>query len=153
DPQGYGHRFDPLQAKETEDKLFTAAMNMLYEAQEKDPFWTQKAARMLQQLFLAAKKEGIPALVYVRHMSRRGLQEVAARLNAVDPSLANQFLDAPLEKTDFSSKLLQSAWSTLTTKLHPFLTETVVRSLTHSDFTPSAFMRGERPITLYLRWK
>src|SRR6266568_2779213 len=62
DPTGVGHCFDPLQAKETEDKLFTAAMQMLHEASEKEPFWTQKAARMLQQLFLAAKKEGIPAL-------------------------------------------------------------------------------------------
>jgi type IV secretion system protein VirD4 len=153
DPTGVGHCFDPLSAKETEDKLFTAALQMLHEASEKEPFWTQKAARMLQQLFLAAKKERLPCFAYIRHMSCMGLAEVAKRLHTIDPSLVNQFLDAAFEQADFSNKTLQSAWTTLTTKLHPFLTETVVRSLTHSDFTPEQLMRGTRPVTLYLRWK
>jgi type IV secretion system protein VirD4 len=153
DPTGCGHCFDPLQGKKTEDKLFSAAFSMLFEAEERERIWTEKAARMLQQLFLAAKREETPALVYVRHMSRRGLPEVAQRLNTVDPALASQFLDAAFEQADFSSKFLQSGWSTLTTKLHPFLTETVVRSLTHSDFTPEQIIRGNRPVTVYLRWK
>jgi len=154
DPTGVGHSFDPLQTKDTEDKLFTAAMHMLHEAAEKDPFWTEKAARMLQQLFIAAKKEGIPSFVYLRHLTRFGLSQIATRLQSLDPILANQFLD-PVEfsQADFANKPLQSAWTTLTTKLHPFLTETVVRSLTRSDFTPADLMRGDRPITLYLRWK
>src|SRR5947207_1584846 len=37
--------------------------------------------------------------------------------------------------------------------MRPLLTETVVRCFTHSDFTAEEIMKGERPVTLYLRWK
>ena len=37
--------------------------------------------------------------------------------------------------------------------MRPLLTETVVRCFTHADFTAESIMKGERPVTLYLRWK
>src|SRR5918996_4909062 len=37
--------------------------------------------------------------------------------------------------------------------MRPLLTETVVRTLTHSDFTPGELLRFERPVTVYMRWK
>src|SRR5207302_10186067 len=90
---GVGHCYDPLRAKETEEKLFSAATNMLFDAEEREPIFTQRAIVMLTQLFLAAKQEEIPALVYVRHMIRSGLLEVAEHLNTLSPELATQFLD------------------------------------------------------------
>ncbi len=37
--------------------------------------------------------------------------------------------------------------------MRPLLTETVVRSLTHSDFIPDQLLLSEKPITVYMRWK
>ena len=50
-------------------------------------------------------------------------------------------------------KLNRVSWETLTAWLEPLLTESVIRSLTRSDFTPEHIMRGDRPVTVYLRWK
>ena len=37
--------------------------------------------------------------------------------------------------------------------MRPLLTETVVRSLAHSDFTAEQIMLSPKPVTVYLRWK
>ena len=37
--------------------------------------------------------------------------------------------------------------------MRPLLTETVVRSLTHADFTPEEFLCADKPVSVYLRWK
>jgi type IV secretion system protein VirD4 len=151
--RGVGHCFDPLYASFTEEQLLFTALNMLFDASEKERFWTEKAAQMLQQLFLAAKKEGLPALTYVRHMSRLGLSAVAKRLHSIDPKLATIFLDTDFAQAHLDNKTLLSCWTTLTTRLSQFLTETLVRCFTKSDFTPEQIMRGEKPVTIYLRWK
>ena len=65
------------------------------------------------------------------------------------PSLRNR----AVEKAKLDDRFLLSAWGTLTTKLHPLLTETVIRSLAHSDFTPEEMMTGTRPVTIYMHWK
>jgi type IV secretory pathway TraG/TraD family ATPase VirD4 len=36
--------------------------------------------------------------------------------------------------------------------MRPLLTETVVRSLTHSDFTPDELLCSDQPVSVYLRW-
>jgi len=53
DPSGVGHCYDPLLGKDTEDKLFSAAANILFEPEERDPIFTQRATVMLTQLFAA----------------------------------------------------------------------------------------------------
>src|SRR5205823_4201778 len=121
--------------------------------EERERIFTQRATVMLTQLFAAAKKEGIPALPYVRQITRTGLEATATRLNSLSPELATQFLDVSFTEAKFSDRFLHSAWSTLTTKLRPLLTETVVRCFTHSDFTAETLMRSEKPVTVYLRWK
>src|ERR1700687_3611693 len=45
------------------------------------------------------------------------------------------------------------SWGTLTARMRPLLTETVVRCFTHSDFTAEQIIRGNKPVTIYLRWK
>jgi len=54
---------------------------------------------------------------------------------------------------NLADRFLLSAWGTLTARMRPLLTETVVRSLTRSDFTAEALMRRDRPVTVYFRWK
>jgi type IV secretory pathway TraG/TraD family ATPase VirD4 len=79
-PRGYGHRHDPLFGRYTEDALLSVATDLLFEPDERDKVFTQRATAMLTQLFLAARQEGYPPLPYVRHMIRSVLPDVAARL-------------------------------------------------------------------------
>ena len=57
DPTGIGNKFNPLHGRETEDDLYDSAKHLLYEPNERDPVFTQRATKMLQQLFIAAKEE------------------------------------------------------------------------------------------------
>ena len=59
DPTGIGHRFDPLHGKQTEDEFYSAASHLLFEAEERERIFTQRATVMLTQLFLAERSEGI----------------------------------------------------------------------------------------------
>jgi type IV secretion system protein VirD4 len=151
-PTGSGHRHDPLLGKVTEDQLLSVATQLLYDPEERDKVFTQRAITMLTQLFLAARAEAYPPLPYVRHMIRSPLPDVAARLNTINPDLATQFLDVPYEQANFDDRFLLSAWGTLTARLRPLLTETVIRSLAGNDFSASELMTSDVPITLYLRW-
>ena len=117
-----------------------------------DAIFTQRASVMLTQLFLAAREEGREPFPYVRHMIRSGLTSAAERLEAVSPELATQFLDVAFDQANLSDRFLLSAWGTLSARLRPLLTETVIRSLAGSDFEASELMRGSRPVTVYLRW-
>ncbi len=107
---------------------------------------------MLTQLFLAARREGYSPLPYARHMIRSGLTATAKRLNTISPDLATQFLDVAFGDANFSDRFLLSAWGTLSARMRPLLTETVVRSLSGADFTPWELMRSARAVTVYLRW-
>src|SRR5256886_8476204 len=154
DPTGVGHCYNPLQEKKTEDALLSAASHLLFQADEGEGrIFTQRATVMLSQIFAAAKLEGSAPLPYARQSIRLGLSACAARLNAVSPELATQFLDVRYQDANFSDRFLLSAWGTLTARMRPLLTETVVRCFTSSDFTAEQIMKGERPVTLYLRWK
>jgi type IV secretion system protein VirD4 len=156
-PQGYGHRHDPLFGTHTEDELLSAATHLLFDPDERDKVFTQRAITMLTQLFLAAGAQAYPPLPYVRHMIRSPLPDVAARLNMLSPDLAIQFLQVrfdpeTVDKTFFDNKFLISAWETVTSRLKPLLTETVVRTLAGTDVTPQEIMCSKQPVTVYLRW-
>jgi type IV secretion system protein VirD4 len=153
DPTGVGHRYDPLNGKETEDALYASAAHLLHQAEEQDKIFTQRAITMLACIFAAAKREGAPALPYARRMLRSGLTGCVERLNTVSPELATIFLDVSLDQANLSDRFLLSAWGTLTARMRPLLTETVVRSLAHSDFTAEQIMLSPKPVTVYLRWK
>jgi type IV secretory pathway TraG/TraD family ATPase VirD4 len=75
DPTGTGNRYDPFAGKETEDELLTAATNLLFSSHDGDgKIFTQKGALMLTQIFLAARIEDYPLLLYARRLIREGLQ-------------------------------------------------------------------------------
>ncbi len=131
DPTGVGHRYDPLRGKAAEDALLSSAAHLLHE----QDIFTQRAAKMLTCIFIAAKRQEAAALPYARMLLRAGLTGCMERLQAVDRELATVFLGVHLEKANLDDRFLLSAWETLTTKMYPLLTETVIRSLAHSDFT------------------
>lgn len=153
DPTGVGHAYDPLQGKATEDALYSSAAHLLHQAEEHDQIFTQRATKMLACIFAAAKRQEVAALPYARMMLRAGLVGCVERLHSISPELATIFLDVNVEKVNLTDRFLLSAWGTLTTRLHPLLTETVIRSLAHSDFTPEEIITSDRPVTVYMRWQ
>jgi type IV secretion system protein VirD4 len=154
DPTGVGDCYDPVHGKQTEDEFYSAASHLLFQTNEGEGrIFTERATVMLTQLFLAARAENIAPFPYVRFLIRLGLEDSAARLYNVDPQLATQFLDTNFLKASLSDRFLLSSWGTLTARMRPLLTETVVRSLTHADFTAWELMCAAKPVTVYIRWK
>ena len=154
DPQGLGHRYDPLHARKTEDALYSSASHLLFQPEEGEGrIFTQRATTMLQQMFLASRREGVAPFPYVRFLIQLGLSDTASRLNTIDPKFATRFLDTRFLNADLTDKFLLSSWGTLTARLQPLLNEIVIRSLTRSDFTPAELMCSDTPVTVYLRWK
>src|SRR5258708_30413347 len=90
---------------------------------------------------------------YARMLLRGGLAGCVERLQTLAPELATVFLDVSLDQANLSDRFLLSAWGTLTARMRPLLTETVVRSIARSDFTPEEIITSNRPVTVYLRWK
>src|SRR6266566_850797 len=152
DPQGYGHRFDPLHGKKTEDEFYSTATHLLFEAEERERIFTQRATVMLTQLFLASRAEALSPFLYARFLIRSGLTYAAARLDQVDQRLATQFLENNFSKANLTDRFLVSCWGTLTTRMRPLLTETVIRSLTHADFTARELLMSDKPVSVYIRW-
>ncbi len=150
--RGVGHCFDPLHGKTEEGDYLTVGKNVMFEPNDHDPYWTKSAAKKITYLCEAARIENIPPLLYLRCMSRLGLTQVAKRLHMLSPKLATLFLEEDYAEANLANdRTLKSVWSTLTTYLTPLLTETLVRCFTRSDFTAETMLRGERPVTLYLR--
>lgn len=153
DPEGIGHRYDPLLSKTTEKDILSAATHLLYRPDEGEGrIFTERATVMLTQLLLAAREENTAPFPYLRQMVRAGLMGAAKRLFRISPELATQFLEAELEETNFDDRFLLSAWGTLSVRMRFLLTDSVVRCLTGSDFTPEEIIRGREPVTVYLRW-
>ena len=161
DPQGIGHQYDPFYGRMTEDKLYSSAKHLLYDPNDREAIFTQRASKMLTQIFLAARMENKAAgkeqyrlLPYVRQMVDLGLKGAAARLQTISPELAIRFLDGEFEpQKDYTeNKFLTSAWETLTSRLFALLTEDVIRCFAGSDFTAKELMTSEKPVTVYLRW-
>jgi type IV secretion system protein VirD4 len=152
DPRGYGNAYDPLSGKTTEDQLYAQAVRLLFEANEREPIYAQRGSEMLMCMWQAARMEGIAPFPYTRFLIRQGPKATAARLNRLSPQLATQFLLTDFEDANFSDdRFLLSCWGTITARLRPMITETVIRSLTRSEFSPEALMLSPKPVTWYFR--
>src|SRR4051812_35831989 len=89
--RGVGHRIDPLAGMQTEHELLRAAMNFLWNPDDRDgagAVFTKRACNILAQLLLAAKLEQKPPLPYVRQLVRAGLIQAVERLQVLRPELA-----------------------------------------------------------------
>ena len=154
DPTGVGHRYDPLAARQTEDELLSAAASLLITPEEGEGLiFTQRAVAMLTQLFIAARQEYAAPLPYVRHLTDLGFADAVAWVQSVNPTLATRLLDSQFARADLTNRFVLSAWSTLSARLLPLLTTTMVRCFTGSDFSAADLLRSEAPMTVYLRWR
>ena len=142
----------PLHGRMTEDELYSSAHHLLYQAHEGEAeVFTLRSIVMLTLMLYAARREGIAPFPYIRFLDRLGPQGTAARLHAISPELSQQFLHQDFLKANFDNRFLLSCWGTMSARLRPLLTETVIRCLSGSDFTAGELMTGKRPITVYLR--
>jgi type IV secretory pathway TraG/TraD family ATPase VirD4 len=160
DPRGNGARFDPLEGKETEFELQSAATILLFRAHEgENQIFTETAMTMLTQIFLAARLEGERPLPFTYEMINRGFFAAVTILEIISakhhsyPNLATKFLDSSYDKADFNSRFLRDCWSTLTRRMRRILTKESVRCFTGSDFTPKDIITsGDHPLSVYLCW-
>ena len=154
DPQGYGHRFDPLHGKQTEDEFYSSASHLLFQADEGDGrIFTERATVMLTQLFLAARLEHIAPFPYARFLIRLGLADSAARLNTVDPQLATQFLDINFAKANLTDQV----FTLLLGNARDQDAATIDRNrcpFSHAGrFYAADLLCSDKPVSVYIRWK
>jgi type IV secretion system protein VirD4 len=171
DPRGEGHAFDPLQRCRDEDDCRAMAVHLLHKSHHADPDpFTKRAIKMLTAIFRAGLLEGSALLPYAAHLLHSGPEEAAERLDRLSrlhslpetQNLATRLLDRKFADADFSDRYLQSSWSTLSGDMDPAITETVIRSVAGSHFTPEDILCGRqqlvagkkfcRPVTVYLRF-
>jgi hypothetical protein len=117
--------------------LHKLAKHLVFDPSDKETIFNERAAKMLTQLFLAARELGERPLPYVASVINLGLNDVARILNNVKPELAQTFLDTTyiLGKDYEKSEFRADAWGTLSTRLYSFLTADIVRCFAGSDFT------------------
>ena len=83
-PQGFGHRFDPLEGKETESDLLSAATILLYRQNEgQNKIFTESAITMLTQIFLAARLEEQRPLPFTQKIMYEGFLGAATILEII----------------------------------------------------------------------
>jgi hypothetical protein len=153
-PLGNGNKFDPLFGKITEDDLYDVANMLLYEPSEKDPAFTQRAIKMFTILLLAARIAEVSPFVFVREVAKYGVNTLAKCIHEIDEELGGRLVDGDynLKKDYRENRFLVDSWDSLTSRLYPFLTETVVKSMSGSDFQIADILLSKRPVTIYLTW-
>lgn len=153
-------RFDPLEGKDTDFELQSAAHTLLYRGNEgKNQIFTDTAITMLQQIFIAARLERQRPLPFTYKIINEGFFGAATILKIITerynyyPNLVVKFLDSDYDKANFNSEFLKNCWSTLTRRLSRILTKESVRCFMGSDFTPKDIITsGKNPISVYLCW-
>lgn len=171
DTRGLGHRFDPLGSCRSEDDFLAMADYLLEKPGDRqgDAF-IKRARNMLTALFQAGFYEGWPLLPYCAHLIHIGPEAAATRLATLsrqlglpeDKNLATRFLDRRFEHVDFQDRYLQNSWSNFSAIMLPIITETVIRSVSGSDFTVEDILLGKtveengatvrKPISIYFRF-
>jgi type IV secretory pathway TraG/TraD family ATPase VirD4 len=150
--RGVGDQYDPLQGHTTERELFKLAKHLVHDPTDKDSVFSERGAKMLTQLFLAAQIRGERPLPYVASLINLGIKEIAAKLNDVSPTLAQTFLGAKYkpgkdyEKNEFRVDSLE----TVSARLYPFLTPDIVRCFAGSDFTAADLYFADTPVFVFI---
>ena len=158
DTRGFGHCYDPLLGKNSEDELYAIAHQLLYEPNEGDgKGFTQKGTKMLMVVFIAGReanrgKKDAPLFPFVGHMADLGLNRAAALIYDISPDLARRFLDEDYnpDKDYTENRYLMNSWELVTARLYPLLTERILRCFNGSDFTAVDIIAGQKPVTVYL---
>jgi len=150
--RGLGNQYDPLQGHTTERELHKLAKHLVFDPNDKETIFSERAAKMLTQLFLASRELGVRPLPYVASIINLGLNEVAARLNTISPLLAQKFLDTTYTpgKDYEKSEFRVDAWGTLSTRLYSFLTPDIVGCFAGSDFSAADLYFSDQPVFVFL---
>jgi type IV secretory pathway TraG/TraD family ATPase VirD4 len=150
--KGLGDHYDPLQGHTSERELFKLAKHLVHDPNDKDTIFSERGAKMLTQLLLAAQILEERPLPYVASLINLGINEIAAKLNVVSPNLAQTFLGAKYipgkdyEKNEFRV----DAWETVSSRLYPFLTTDIVRCFDGSDFTAADLYFADKPVFVFI---
>src|SRR5919106_3337431 len=152
--QGLGDQYDPLQGHTSERELYKLAKHLVYDPRDKETIFSDRGAKMLTQIFLAARKLEERPLPYLASLINLGVNEVAARLDAVSPDFAQTFLGAKYipgkdyEKNEFRV----DSWDTVSTRLYAFLTADIVRTFAGSDFTARDLYFADKPVYVFINF-
>ena len=152
--QGLGDQYDPLQGHTSERELFKLAKHLVYDPHDQDTVFSERGAKMLTQLFLAAQELEERSLPYVASLINLGINEIAAKLDLenVSPNLVQTFLSArykpgkDYEKNEFRV----DSWETVASRLYPFLTADIVRCFAGSDFTAPDLYFADQPVFVFI---
>src|SRR5687767_15385005 len=118
--QGLGDQYDPLQGHTIDRELHKLAKHLVYDPHDKETIFSERGAKMLTQLFLAAQELEERPLPYVASLINHGINEIAGILDDVSPDLAQTFLGArynpgkDYEKNEFRV----DSWETVAARLY-----------------------------------
>jgi type IV secretory pathway TraG/TraD family ATPase VirD4 len=147
-----GNQYDPLQGHTSERELNKLAKHLVFDPHDKDTIFSERGAKMLTQIFRAARKLEERPLPYLASVINLGVNEVAATLNDVSPILAQTFLGAQYQpgKDYEKNEFRVDAWETVSSRLYSFLTPDIVRCFAGSDFTASDLYFADTPVFVFL---
>jgi type IV secretory pathway TraG/TraD family ATPase VirD4 len=150
--RGPVNQYDPIRGHTSERELHKLAKHLVFDPNDKETIFNERAAKMLTQLVLAARALEERPLPYVAGVINHGLNEVAGRLNNLSPLLAQKFLDTTyLPGKDYEkSEFRVDAWGTLSTRLYSFLTSEIVDCFSGSDFTASDLYFADKPLYVFI---
>jgi type IV secretory pathway TraG/TraD family ATPase VirD4 len=150
--KGLGDHYDSLQGHASERELFKLAKHLVHDPKDKDSIFSERGAKMLTQLFLAARILEERPLPYVASLINLGINEIAPKLNVVSPALAQTFLDATYKpgKDYEKNEFRVDSWGTVSTRLYPFMTPDIVRCFSGSDFTAADLYFADQPVFVFI---
>jgi type IV secretion system protein VirD4 len=160
DPRGVGNQYDPLHGHTSEDELYEAAKNLLYDPKEADGRSFTEWGILLEVLKWQAclhlnRQQGTKyrLLPFTRYLAKLGINSAAAAIHAISPQLAQELLDGAYDpELDYrENRYFANSWQSSRARMYPLLTEQVVRCFNGSDFTGKDIIAGEKPVSVYLR--
>src|SRR5688500_14267707 len=150
--RGLADQYDPLQGHTSERELHKLAKHLVYDPHDKETIFSERGAKMVTQIFLAALKLEERPLPYLARLINLGVNEVAAALNAVSPILAQTFLGAQYKpgKDYEKNEFRVDSWETVSARLYAFLTTDMIRTFAGSDFTAHDLYFADKPVFVFL---
>ena len=160
DLEGNGDQYDPLRDCKSEESLYAAAKNILYDPHEGNgrsfTEWGILLEVLKWQVCLELNRKtgaNYRLLPFMRWLAKLGINAAAAAINAISPAIAQELLDGEYDPSlDYrANRYFANSWQSSRARSFPLLTEKVVRCFNGSDFTGRDIIAGEKPVSVYLR--
>src|SRR5688572_30771040 len=136
----------------SEWELHKLAKHLVYDPHDKDTIFSERGAKMLTQIFLAALELEERPLPYLASLINLGINEIAARLDDISPTLVQTFLGSTYKQgKDYEKNEFRvDSWETVSSRLYSFLTPDIVRCFAGSDFTAADLYFGDTPVFVFI---